>query len=150
MSYNLPEKKQIISDFPPNLPPSVSDYSPELYVNSTSLRFLATSGVTLKATANMGTTTSCNFSSRRRPPRYLTNRLGEADSDAVFNNGGKNEKILKEAIPPQRLSGERNSAAMQFIVAELAACRASAFERGGWWERGGCCWGGGGRESLEI
>lgn len=149
MSYNFPEKNPIISDFPPNLPPSVSGYSPELYVDLTSLCFPASSvpGVTLKATANTGTTTSCNFSSCRRPPRYLTNRLGEADSGAVFNNGGKNEKILKEAIPPQRLSGERNSAAMQFIVAELAACGASAFETGGWWERVGV---GGGRESLEI
>lgn len=40
------------------------------------------------------------------------NQLGEADSIAVFNNGTKNEKILKVAIPPERLSGERNSTAM--------------------------------------
>lgn len=68
-------------------------------------------------------------------PNSSRNRLGEADSTAVFNNGGKNEKILKEAIPPQRLSGERNSAAMQFMVAELAACGAPAFRSGGRWER---------------
>lgn len=35
------------------------------------------------------------------------NQLGEADSITVFNNGRKNEKILKVAIPPERLPGER-------------------------------------------
>ena len=40
------------------------------------------------------------------------NQLGGADSITVFNNGRKNEKILKVAIPPERLSGERNSTAM--------------------------------------
>lgn len=39
-------------------------------------------------------------------------QLGEDDSITVFNNGTKNEKILKVAIPPERLSGERNSTAM--------------------------------------
>lgn len=81
------------------------------------------------------TTASHTFLSLRRPSWYLTNQLGEAYSGAVFNNRGKNEKILKEAIPPQQLSGERNSAAMQFIVAELAACGAPAFERERWWEQ---------------
>lgn len=38
------------------------------------------------------------------------NQLGEADFITVFNNGTKNEKILKEAIPPERLSGERETA----------------------------------------
>lgn len=49
------------------------------------------------------------------------NQLGEADSLTVFNNGEKNEKILKVALPPEWLSGERNSTAMQFIVTKLAA-----------------------------
>lgn len=40
------------------------------------------------------------------------NQLGEADSITVFNNSTKNEKILKVALPPERLSGERNSTAM--------------------------------------
>lgn len=39
----------------------------------------------------------------------LLNQLG---SMAVFNNGEKNEKILKVAILPEWLSGERNSAEM--------------------------------------
>lgn len=38
------------------------------------------------------------------------NQLGAADSIAVFNNSEKNEKILKVAIPPERLSGERGTA----------------------------------------
>lgn len=53
-------------------------------------------------------------------PTFL-NQLGEADSLTVFNNGEKNEKILKVALPPEWLSGERNSTAMQFIVTKLAA-----------------------------
>lgn len=40
------------------------------------------------------------------------NQLGEAHSFAVFNNGKKNEKILKVAIAHEPLSGERNSIAM--------------------------------------
>lgn len=40
------------------------------------------------------------------------NQLGEANSITVFNNGTKNEKILKVAILPERLSGERKSTAM--------------------------------------
>lgn len=51
------------------------------------------------------------------------NQLGEVDSLTVFNNGEKNEKILKVALPPEWLSGERNSTAMQFIVTKLAAPR---------------------------
>lgn len=42
----------------------------------------------------------------------LLNQLGAAGSIAVFNNGEKNEKILKVAILPEWLSGERNSAEM--------------------------------------
>lgn len=49
------------------------------------------------------------------------NQLGETDSITVFNNGKKNEKFLKVAIPPYRLSEERKSTAMQFIVTELTA-----------------------------
>lgn len=55
-----------------------------------------------------------------RPPTLL-NQLGAAGSIGVFNNGGKNEKILKVAILPEWLSGEGNSAEMQFIAAELEA-----------------------------
>lgn len=40
------------------------------------------------------------------------NQLGEGDFITRFNNGTKNEKLLKVAIPPERLSGERNSTAM--------------------------------------
>lgn len=59
-------------------------------------------------------------------PRWLStltfpNQLGAAGSIGVFNNGEKNEKILKVAILPEWLSGEGNSAEMQFIVAELVA-----------------------------
>ena len=44
--------------------------------------------------------------------RDISESTRGADSITVFNNGRKNEKILKVAIPPERLSGERNSRAM--------------------------------------
>lgn len=40
----------------------------------------------------------------------LLNQLGAAGSIAVFNNGEKNEKILKVAILSEWLSGERETA----------------------------------------
>lgn len=40
------------------------------------------------------------------------NQQGKAHSFAVFNNGKKNEKILKVAIAHERLSGGGNSTAM--------------------------------------